>query len=90
VLATVLREAVTNVLRHSSATACTIEARASAGTVRLRVTNDGVSGQLADRSGSGLVNLTARVQVAGGSLTSRQADGMFYLLAEIPAATPSA
>jgi two-component system sensor histidine kinase DesK len=90
VLATVLREAVTNVLRHSSATACTIEACASAGTVRLRVTNDGVSGQLADRSGSGLANLTARVQVAGGSLTSRQADGMFYLLAEIPAATPSA
>jgi len=41
VLGTVLREAVTNVLRHATAAACTIEARARDGAVRLRVSNDG-------------------------------------------------
>ncbi|NUW40116.1 sensor histidine kinase [Nonomuraea rhodomycinica] len=37
-----VREAVTNVLRHSAATTCTIATSRHAGCVRLEVTNDGV------------------------------------------------
>ena len=50
VLAPVLREAVTNILRHSAATSCTIEVTATGGTLRLRVGNDGVP----DRQAAGL------------------------------------
>ncbi|GAA3194193.1 sensor histidine kinase [Nonomuraea roseoviolacea] len=39
-----VREAVTNVLRHSAATTCTIATSRHAGSVRLEVTNDGVPG----------------------------------------------
>ncbi|MEU7894470.1 histidine kinase [Nonomuraea sp. NPDC049152] len=41
VLATVLREAVTNVVRHSAARSCTISVENHGHEVRLRVTNDG-------------------------------------------------
>jgi len=90
VLATVLREAVTNILRHSTAMTCTVEGRAVNGTLQLRVSNDGVPGRAAaaGRRGSGLANLTARVQAAGGRLTSRRADGRFDVVAEIPLAAP--
>jgi len=43
VLAPVLREAVTNILRHTTATACVIEVTACGGTLRLHVSNDGVT-----------------------------------------------
>jgi two-component system sensor histidine kinase DesK len=44
-LAPVLREAVTNILRHSAATHCTIEATDDDSTLRLRVSNDGAAGR---------------------------------------------
>ena len=90
VLATVLREAVTNILRHSTAMTCMVEGRAVNGTLQLRVSNDGVPERAAaaGRPGSGLANLTARVQAAGGRLTSRRADGRFDVVAEIPLAAP--
>jgi two-component system sensor histidine kinase DesK len=86
VLVPVLREAVTNILRHSSATQASIETAAGAGVLRLHVSNNGVAGQPAgrDRAGHGLANLTARVEAAGGRLTSHHADGQFELVAEIP------
>jgi two-component system sensor histidine kinase DesK len=99
VLATVLREGVTNILRHSAAAVCTIEAAARDGVLRLRVGNDGVpdpaatgsgAGQTSadHRTGSGLANLSTRVRAAGGRLASRQADGRFDLVAEIPLNAP--
>ncbi|HEX4811723.1 MAG TPA: histidine kinase, partial [Nonomuraea sp.] len=42
VLGTVLREAVTNVLRHAAAERCVIALSTAGGAARLRVTNDGV------------------------------------------------
>ncbi len=99
-LAPVLREAVTNILRHSAATACTIEATTADGPLRLRVSNDGVpdgtavggdrAGQPAvgDGTGSGLGNLAARVRAAGGRLTVSRAGGWFDLSAEIPLPGP--
>jgi two-component system sensor histidine kinase DesK len=89
VLATVLREAVTNILRHSTATTCTIEARPCDRGLQLRVANDGAQPTVVGGPpGSGLANLTARVQAVGGLLASRQADGTFDLVAEIPLPAP--
>jgi two-component system sensor histidine kinase DesK len=93
-LAPVLREAVTNILRHSAATACTIEAAVTGGAVRLQVGNDG-AGQAAggggagqplggEHTGTGLANLTARMRAAGGRLDISHADGWFHLSAEVP------
>jgi two-component system, NarL family, sensor histidine kinase DesK len=85
VLAPVLREAVTNILRHAAATACVIEVTASAGTLRLHISNDGATPRAtADGSGLGLANLDARVQAAGGQLTTWQAGDQFGLTAELP------
>ncbi len=93
VLAPVLREAVTNILRHSAAASCVIEITTADSTVRLAISNDGVTSQpgRADGrggqgagGGSGLANLTDRAQAAGGRLASRRADGRFELIAEIP------
>ncbi|WP_327371085.1 sensor histidine kinase [Streptomyces sp. NBC_01217] len=88
-LATTLREAVTNLLRHSNATHCGIKAVQQDGLVRLVVENDGVDPayrNLAPHSGNGLDNLHARMTAIGGRLESGPGkDGTFRLLAEAPA-----
>jgi signal transduction histidine kinase len=75
VLGTVLREAVTNVLRHSAATRCTIATGQDGGAVWLVVENDGLD-PAAPRTapGAGIGNLTTRLASAGGTLSAR-ADG---------------
>jgi two-component system, NarL family, sensor histidine kinase DesK len=87
VLATVLREAVTNMLRHSAAQTCTIEADQVGEIIRLRVVNDGVLPS--EASGShcgGLQNLAERLQRIDGRLTAGTLpDGRFEVLAEAPA-----
>ncbi len=85
VLATVLREAVTNILRHSTAQNCSVEAGYVGETIRLRVVNDGVlRSPTADTRHGGLENLTARLETIGGRLTVTSCDGRFDLLAEVP------
>jgi signal transduction histidine kinase len=86
VLATVLREAVTNMLRHSSVRNCTIEAGVNGETIRLMVANDGVPRSArSGRDGGGLENLTTRMEAIGGTLTARiRDDGWFTVLAESP------
>jgi two-component system, NarL family, sensor histidine kinase DesK len=92
VLATVLRETVTNLLRHSAARRCVIEASISEDTVRLTVANDGVPRSAANgRRGGGLENLTERLAAIGGRLTAEvRDDGWFNVLAEAPASIPAA
>jgi two-component system, NarL family, sensor histidine kinase DesK len=89
VLATVLREAVTNMLRHSSVRSCSIEGSHAASVALLRVTNDGVRRNAAScRRGGGLENLRARLAAVGGTLSARVCDdGQFELLAEVTAAS---
>lgn len=88
VLATVLREGVTNVLRHSTVRRCTVEAVEKDGVVRLAIVNDGVRPGYKDpapNSGSGLGNLALRVGAIGGSLTAGVREGgRFHLVAEAP------
>ncbi|MEU9021559.1 histidine kinase [Actinomadura sp. NPDC048394] len=91
VLATVLREGVTNILRHSRATRCSIEAAVVGGVARLRLTNDGVDGPPADPAlerskpgGIGLPSLADRVAARGGTLTAERTHGGFVLSVEAP------
>jgi two-component system, NarL family, sensor histidine kinase DesK len=96
VLAVVLREAVTNILRHSAATSCAIEVGVGDSAVRLVVSNNGVTGAPGGEGGrgaggsTGLANLTARVQAAGGQLSTSRHDGSFELTVEIPLPGPRA
>ncbi|MEU2235242.1 sensor histidine kinase [Streptomyces vietnamensis] len=86
VLAAVLREAITNMLRHSRATVCSIKAVQDTERVRLVVTNDGVTPVHRDTSqdsGAGLQNLALRLRSVSGRLTvAHGSDGTFQLTAE--------
>ncbi|WP_441245971.1 sensor histidine kinase [Kitasatospora sp. McL0602] len=88
VLATVLREGMTNLLRHSRVRSCTIEAVQEGDSVRLSVVNDGVEpgvGTVDPHGGSGLGNLTLRVRAMGGTLSAGlRTDGRFHLVATVP------
>lgn len=87
VLAIVLREAVTNVLRHSAARNCSIEASQEGTMVTLAVTNDGVSrAPKSGAGGQGLRNLTSRLEDVGGTLsTAGSDDHQFSLSVVVPA-----
>jgi two-component system sensor histidine kinase DesK len=58
----VVREGVTNVVRHAHATTCSVHLAPSA----IEITDDGTGGEVAE--GSGLRGLRARVEAAGGRL----------------------
>lgn len=88
VLATVLREGVTNVLRHSKGECCEITISTHEDGVSLHVINDGVT-KPTDRNkdgwGSGIRNMSDRVAALGGLLTAKyEGDGRFGLCARIP------
>ncbi|MGN9813529.1 sensor histidine kinase [Micromonospora sp. BQ11] len=84
-LAAVLREACTNVLRHSQAGWCRIEITQQEGEARMTVTNDGVATTEApDRHSHGLRGLADRLTAAGGHLRTRSTDGVFTVEATVP------
>jgi two-component system sensor histidine kinase DesK len=83
-LAAVLREATTNLLRHSRATRCTIEVTASPEGVRIVIANDGAAGTVRDPDGSGLRGLADRLAEAGGTFASRLVDDTFTVEAVVP------
>jgi signal transduction histidine kinase len=63
----VIAEALTNAAKHAQATVIDVRLAAEAGTLRIRVRDDGRGG--ADPTGgTGLVGLTDRVEVLGGRL----------------------
>jgi two-component system, NarL family, sensor histidine kinase DesK len=93
-----VREAVTNVIRHSCATTCRVTVHA----FTLEVVDDGVGRNVGDASapGNGLVGLAERVRAAGGTLRTGEAPGGGFRLwvgvpvvaveSEAPAAATSA
>jgi two-component system sensor histidine kinase DesK len=83
-LAAVLREATTNVLRHSTATWCTIDIEAAGDETRMTVVNDGAGDHRADAHSYGLRGLAERLAGTGGVLRTRAADGRFTLEAAVP------
>jgi two-component system, NarL family, sensor histidine kinase DesK len=85
VLAPVLREAVTNILRHAAATVCAIEVTVCDRALRLHVANDGAAEPSAvSGKGWGLANMSARVQAEGGQLVWNRDGGRFDLSVRIP------
>jgi two-component system sensor histidine kinase DesK len=98
VLASVVREATTNILRHSDATRVEITLERSGDVGTLTIANDGVvdgsvdAARLAprgDRSGNGLAGLRERLAAIGGRLdASVDASGTsFVLTATVPVAS---
>jgi two-component system sensor histidine kinase DesK len=81
----VVREGLTNVVRHSRATSCTV----SLGPTWVEVVDDGV-GVPRGQSGHGLEGLRERVEAAGGTLVVGPGPrGGWRLLADVPAADPA-
>ncbi len=89
-LAWVVREAVTNVVRHSHATRCEITLGVERGEAVLTVTNDGVpdldrtTTSPGSPSGSGLIGLGERLAGAGGRLETHLEPPEFRLTASVP------
>jgi two-component system sensor histidine kinase DesK len=92
----VVREGTTNIIRHSDATACTIELRildspGTAGTATLRMDNDRVRTVDAAAGGTGLLGLGERLAGLGGTITTRYPrGGHFQLEATLPASGAAA
>ncbi|MEV0620631.1 histidine kinase [Nonomuraea sp. NPDC050404] len=81
-LATVVREGATNVLKHSKAESCTITIEDGV----LEMSNDGVSGPVSEHASNGLAGLAQRVRAVGGTLEARPDQAGRYLLrAAVPA-----
>ncbi|MBF8188402.1 sensor histidine kinase [Nonomuraea sp. K274] len=81
-LATVVREGATNVLKHSKAERCTITIEDGV----LEMSNDGVSGPVGEHAPNGLAGLAQRVRAAGGTLEAQPAgEGRYLLRAALPA-----
>ncbi|WP_328604335.1 histidine kinase [Amycolatopsis sp. NBC_00345] len=79
-----LREGITNVLKHSSARTCVLNAELRDGVFRLLVENDGVRDR-AREAGCGLTGITERVTKLGGTVRfGPAAGGRFRLAVEIP------
>ncbi|GAA3232943.1 sensor histidine kinase [Actinocorallia longicatena] len=79
VLGIVVREAVTNILRHSTATRCVITTSPGG----LSVANDG-AGPSDRPPGSGLGNLTTRLAELDGTLAVRRDGRRFTITASLP------
>jgi two-component system sensor histidine kinase DesK len=81
----VLREAVTNVVRHSGAKRCVVEAVSDGGGVRLEVVDDGLGRASAVNLGHGLTGARERLAAVGGTLELANAPGRgFRVLARVP------
>ncbi|TDC90651.1 sensor histidine kinase [Actinomadura sp. 7K507] len=88
VLAWVIREGTTNVIKHSQAARCAVSLTSYGDSVALEMRNDGASGG-DGTDGSGLTGLAERVAVLGGEITAgRHGRGDFVLRADIPLPGP--
>ncbi|MGW2607380.1 sensor histidine kinase [Streptomyces mirabilis] len=90
-LAWALREAITNVVRHSGARRCTVELvrrqTLDGPMLELSVEDDG-SGGPGHGPGNGLTGLTERLEKAGGALEAGRVRHGFRLVARVPAQAP--
>lgn len=73
VLALVIREAVTNILRHSQATECSLRLMQANGTCTLEVADNGCGSS--DLEGEGIKGMRQRVVTLGGSLQRKTSPG---------------
>ncbi len=88
-LAWAVREGVTNVVRHSRATTCSITTSHTKRAIRLELVNDGVPEPSPESdsttNGNGLTGLAERAGQHGGTLDAGRTGGGFRLVMELPA-----
>ncbi|WNO74872.1 sensor histidine kinase [Streptomyces sp. AM8-1-1] len=83
----VVREAVTNAVRHSGATTCEITLTTAAERVELTIADDGIGAPvdtLAETEGTGLRGLAERLAAVGGTLEAGPAGAGFRVRARLP------
>jgi two-component system sensor histidine kinase DesK len=80
-LAMAVREAVTNVMRHSRATSCQLTLTQESGLVRCRVADNGVGGEFVE--GNGLMGMRARLNEIGATF-ARDAGAGTSLVFTVP------
>jgi two-component system sensor histidine kinase DesK len=84
VLAWVVREGVTNVLKHSCASRCAVRLRREPASAVLELEDDGV-GEESEGTGSGLRGISERVAAVGGSFHACGEQGAgFRLMVSVP------
>jgi signal transduction histidine kinase len=83
-LAAVLREAVTNVLRHSTASECFVTVETQADGIVLSVDNDGCKPAPDAPRGRGLRNIGERIERLGGAVTTNATTERFSLQVRVP------
>jgi two-component system sensor histidine kinase DesK len=83
-LGLVMREATTNVLRHSQARQAVVDYSVDAGLAKLRIWNDGAVAGPDVPTGSGLRVLAERLAAAGGRLTWERDGDRFVVVASLP------
>jgi signal transduction histidine kinase len=76
----IVQEALSNVARHSGATACTVSLNSGRGALRLVIEDNGrgigpVATRLTSGRGLGLIGMRERAQALGGTFTIRDRDG---------------
>lgn len=85
IFAVAIREATTNILRHSAATVASFDlSRSGSGDHRLTVVNDGAVSPRA--GGTGIAGLVTRASAWGGAVDTEYRDGTFTLTVTVPAA----
>lgn len=81
----ILREAMTNALRHADPRECTVSLTVHSEQVVLKVVNDGAAPLEQQDEGSGLTSLARRVAAAGGEFTARGMEpASFEVIASLP------
>jgi len=84
-LAFAVREATTNVIRHSRARHCEIAVRRTAEAAEVEIRDDGIGPPSPETEGSGLRGLGERLAMVGGTLDAGPApSGGFRVLARVP------
>lgn len=89
-LRSILREAVSNIMRHSNASSVAVSIGASDGHLTLEIVDDGQGFDASARHpGNGLDSMQSRADSLGGSLTILSNSGGTRLTAKLPADMPS-
>lgn len=83
-LAWVVREASTNVLRHSDARTCRIQVDRTVDRARVTVADDGRGAPGSLRSGTGLIGLRERLAGRGGTVIVQHRPDGFTVIADVP------
>ncbi|WP_158688068.1 sensor histidine kinase [Streptomyces sp. AA4] len=88
VLAWVLRESVTNILRHSQPVNCTLELVRIGDRFEFMIGNDGLLSSESVAPGHGLGGIAERVERIGGTCSAESTGDRFVLRVTLPAISP--